>query len=255
MKKYFYINGFILVIIAALFIAFGRSFGVLFLSGVGILVGLAVNLHYLSFQKQSRIVKMLRNIVATGVLLFLLSFVIAEGMILSEVDSEPDRGEEIDYIVILGAGLRGSDISNMLRSRLEVAMEYASQNKSVPIIVSGGQGEGEDRTEAEAMGEYLVENGFDRERILFERKSTSTQENLAFTKELVRARGDYNPNLLIVTSNFHMKRAKMIARELGLANEGLASEVPPMVFVNYMAREYFAFVKDYMLMQKTDLAS
>ena len=90
-----------------------------------------------------------------------------------------------DAVIVLGAGLRGENLSLILRNRLDAAVEYYNENPEAVIVVSGGQGPDEDIPEAEAMERYLYEQGVPLNKIIKEDKSTSTEENFKFSKELL----------------------------------------------------------------------
>lgn len=109
-------------------------------------------------------------------------------------------------------------------------------------VVSGGQGEGEDITEAKAMADYLTAHGIDSVRIVQEDQSRSTRENLENSFAILRARG-YDPanGVGIVTSEYHLYRAKRMVRALGAEPVGIAAETTlPTMRVNYFIREAFA---------------
>ena len=109
-------------------------------------------------------------------------------------------------------------------------------------VVSGGQGEGEDITEAKAMADYLTAHGIDSARIVQEDQSRSTRENLENSFAILRARG-YDPanGVGIVTSEYHLYRAKRMVRALGAEPVGIAAETTlPTMRVNYFIREAFA---------------
>lgn len=109
-------------------------------------------------------------------------------------------------------------------------------------VVSGGQGEGEDITEAEAMADYLTAHGIDSARIVQEDQSRTTRENLENSFAILRARG-YDPAdaVGIVTSEYHLCRAKRMARALGAEPVGIAAETTlPSMRINYFIREAFA---------------
>ena len=90
-----------------------------------------------------------------------------------------------DAIIVLGAAVRGEEISGALQKRLDVAIEYYQKNPDVVIVVTGGQGPQEDITEALAMERYLLANGIPKEKIIKEEKATSTYENFKFSKVLL----------------------------------------------------------------------
>jgi uncharacterized SAM-binding protein YcdF (DUF218 family) len=119
------------------------------------------------------------------------------------------RPEKSDSIVILGCRVRGTRPSTFLETRLEEGLRLYREGYGKYIIVSGGQGPGEDISEAEAMRKYLLERGVDDADILVEDKSTTTMENLSYSKKKMDARG--LKNAIIVSNKYHLKRASMMA--------------------------------------------
>jgi uncharacterized SAM-binding protein YcdF (DUF218 family) len=233
-----------ILLIGLLVILFGRTFGVLFISAnlVFILIILFLLKRYRASMKKAFDYMARFLMIVYGV--FLLSFIAVEGFILYELEKSKDvNAEEIDVVIILGAGLKGEIPSKTLLSRLEAGKAFLLENKELPVVVSGGQGEGESIPEAEAMGLYLMEHGISEGRIIYEKTSTTTYENLRNSREILHGMGMKNPSVLIVTSDYHVVRAKMIADELGLDSHGLAGNSPFFVKVNYFIREYFAIVK------------
>ena len=121
------------------------------------------------------------------------------------------------------------------------------ENKDIPVVVSGGQGSAESISEAAAMGMYLKSAGIEDNRIFYESKSTTTYENLKYSKQLIGKLGLKEPTVLIVTNDYHIVRAKMIAKEVGLRNYGLGADSPFFVKINYFIREYFGIVKTWLV--------
>ena len=123
--------------------------------------------------------------------------------------------ENEDFVVVLGCGLNGETVTANLAYRLDEALKYSEKNQDVTAIVSGGQGKNEDISEAEAMEKYIVLQRGNSLRIIRESKSASTQENLQFSKEIMDGeKSEYS--VCIVTNNYHILRAKIIAKSLGL---------------------------------------
>ncbi|GGE73152.1 YdcF family protein [Priestia taiwanensis] len=152
--------------------------------------------------------------------------------------------KEADYLIVLGAGIRGDEPSLSLKYRLDTASEYMKESPTTKVIVSGGKGNSHAYSEAEVMEKYLVSNGISAERIIQEDKATNTQENISFSKELLP---DDATNIVLVSSNYHVARAKLLAERQGLAVETLASATPNSVIVQLHAREYVALVKSFFL--------
>ena len=94
---------------------------------------------------------------------------------------------------MLGAAVYGDRPSLTLVRRLEGSLDYLRRYPDSVAIVSGGMGKGENITEAEAMRDWLISNGISEDRVLMENRATSTQENLSFSFDIIRSRGD-NPN-------------------------------------------------------------
>ena len=125
----------------------------------------------------------IKTTIKTCFFIGLASFVIIEALILQSAISK--HRDKTDYLMILGAGLRGEVPSTALYQRLDASLEYIELNPNVKIVVSGGRGPGETITEAEAMKRFLIKHGVAKELIIKEEKSTSTLENMKFTTEIL----------------------------------------------------------------------
>lgn len=183
----------------------------------------------------------------TRIALIIILIVAALAIIALEVpiifDASTDDDAEATYVIVLGAGLNGSAPSLSLQERLIAAAEYLAQYPDSIAVVSGGQGAGEDISEAEAMRRWLENSGIAPDRIIMEDKSTSTKENLSFSLELILERedGEMPEKLAIVSSEYHLCRAKMIARDLGIEPRGVAAKTSlTFIRINYFFREAFA---------------
>lgn len=202
-------------------------------------------------------------------------FAAIEWLIISDMVKEPDNNCE--YIIVLGCQVRGTRITKSLRKRLDKTIEYMHEvqaddmtgksginnedsifnnennkaekegnkiTKNIKIIVSGGQGNGEDISEAQAMYDYLVQNGIPADIIIKEDKSTNTEENFRFSEKFIE---DKSAKIGIVTNNFHIYRAKKLAHAKGLDNiTGIPASSDNVLFINYMVRESIGIVKDYL---------
>ena len=157
-------------------------------------------------------------------------------------DVMPEKAPQ--FVVVLGAQVQGDQPSLTLKKRLDKALEFLQAHPDRTVIVSGGQGPDEAHTEASVMARYLIEHGADASRIIEEDKASNTRENLLFSAKLAEAAGLDTSRVLIVTSDFHMCRAKYIARTLSMEPYGQASDTWPWILkVNYTLREVFAFAK------------
>lgn len=146
---------------------------------------------------------------------------------------------QTDAVIVLGCQVRGEEPSSMLAYRLNAAIEVLDANPSAICVVSGGQGKGEDISEAEAMRRYLTEYGIAPERIRKEVKSVSTRENIAFSSEMLADEG-ITGNIVIVTNEFHQYRAGIYAKRCGLNVGHHSSRTPFHNLLNYWIREWAA---------------
>ena len=151
------------------------------------------------------------------------------------------RKKDFDYVIIHGSGLlQGDRVSKLLQDRLDKAVEVYRQDPTPPkLIPSGGQGADETVPEAEAMAKYLISRGIPEEDILPEARSTTTLENLRYSKEILESRGG-GRYIALVSSNYHVYRALRYCREVGLKCTGIGSHVAFYYWPSALIREYIA---------------
>ncbi|WP_142414042.1 YdcF family protein [Hathewaya massiliensis] len=186
----------------------------------------------------------LKNMILAIIICFLSLFLVLEGIIIYH--GEVKSNEPVDMVIVLGAGLKGRELSQSLYKRMITSLEYLKDNPKMNVIVSGGQGPGEDITEAEAMEEFLIKNGIDKGRIIKEDKSRNTFQNFKFSREKLDSMGqEHTKKVLIVTNNFHMFRSKILAKRNGFEGYGLPASLHPYLKPNFYVREFFAVVKSF----------
>ena len=138
--------------------------------------------------------------------------------------------ENLDYIIVLGAHVDGTRMTLALLERTRRA------------LLSGGMGDGERISEAEAMYRYLTEHGIDGGRLIREERSTNTKENLDYSLELI---GSTEPAIGVVTNNFHVFRGVMIGRKCGCREiYPVPSRYRSWRLLLYIPREILAIIKD-----------
>ena len=196
--------------------------------------------------KNKKYLNLILKIYNTILIIFIVSFIFIESILIININQfkEVKDIENLKYIIVLGAGLDGYKVGKTLQSRLDKAVEYYKLNPNAKIIVSGGQGKDEMISEAVAMKRYLIENGVNENKIIKEDKATTTLENLKFSKDILKNRKDEKTKVLIVTNEFHLTRSMIIANILGVENEGLASQTPMKIRINYLIREYPTMIID-----------
>ncbi len=188
------------------------------------------------------LIKWLRICASVLLVLIFGFFATVECLVISGMDDDGEPG--LDYIIVLGAQVKGTRPSMALRWRIDRAYEYLTENPDTFAVVSGGQGQGEDISEAECMKRELVSRGIPEERILMEDRSTSTMENIRFSLEVI---GRDGVRIGIVTNNFHVWRAVKIAHRAGADGAvGIAAPFRNALIFHYMAREFFSTVMNSM---------
>ena len=144
--------------------------------------------------------------------------------------------EKTEAVIILGCQVRGETPSQMLKRRIEAAIDVLNENPEAVCVMSGGKGNGEDISEAECMRRYLTDAGIDEARLFVEDKSTSTRENLAFSAEILENLS-ISENIMLVTNEFHQYRASIYASRAGLKTGAHSAKTPLRNLLNYGLRE------------------
>lgn len=144
-----------------------------------------------------------------------------------------------DYIIVLGArAIDDYTVSAILADRINAGLEiYNYYHSQVPIIMSGGSGQGPD--EPNAMSVYAFSKGLDNTAVLKDGQGVDTFTSLSRAKEIFGAK-----KVIIVTQSFHLPRCLFISRSLGIEAYGVSSDYRQYYASNYI-REYFARIKDF----------
>ena len=187
------------------------------------------------------------KIICILLILGIIAATVTGGFILSA--AHPGELPACDYIVVLGAGVRGTTPSLSLRERLGAAYDYLTAHPDTVAVLSGGQGPGEEITEAACMYRELTEMGINGSRLLLEENSSTTMENLTFSMDVLETETGSRPEKIgIVSSEYHMFRAKLFAKELGLEAVGIPARTSWITLrLNYYLREIVAVWKYFVL--------
>lgn len=168
----------------------------------------------------------------------LVLVIVLTTLMLRAMGNEPQGNETL---VILGCRVYGETPSLSLRERLEAAYEYLEEHPDVYCVVSGGQGDGENISEAECMYRYLTGRGIDGDRIFMEEASTTTRENLEYSLALIKEEG-LPQEIAIVTSEYHQYRAGLVAKELGLENTAVCGKTAKWLLPTFYIRELYGIL-------------
>ena len=150
-----------------------------------------------------------------------------------------------DYIIILGCKIKkDGSLTKLLKGRVDRAIEFSKMQKEktgkeILFVPSGGKGSDELISEAQAMKNYLIEQGIEEDKILIEDKSKNTFENIKFSNKLINDNLK-NAKIAFSTTNYHVFRAGTIARNQNINIEGIGAKTKSYFWVNAFIREFIA---------------
>lgn len=224
----------------------GKSLGHLLSLLLGLLIGageisfgIGLALEVQSFSHEYTLSKLIATFIGSSALYFsvlILAFVLY--MVFMQF---MPHFRSFDYLIIHGAGLiDGEKMSKLLSNRIDKAIKVFNRSKHKPIIIpSGGQGEDETVSEAEAMEKYLLEHGIPEEYILLEDKSINTMENLQNSMDIIYSR-EGRHRVALVTSNYHVYRCLLYAKKIKLKCTGIGAPVAWYYWPSAVIREFVA---------------
>ncbi len=173
-------------------------------------------------------------ILIAGIVAAVLIFAVTEVFILKNAAGDEDP--EADVLIVLGAGVDGTVPSVSLSDRLCAALDYLERYPDARCVVTGGQGFGEEITEARCMADWLCSHGVDPARVLLEEQATDTFENLRFSFALLGE--DFDGTAAVLTSDYHVMRARWIAGDMGFSVRCVGAPTSKVSLkVNYALRE------------------
>jgi len=145
---------------------------------------------------------------------------------------------KLDYVVVLGAGLIGDQVTPLLASRIDKGIAIYKKQPGCKLIMSGGQGPDEIIAEGQAMANYALEKGVPAEDILIENQSTNTEENLKFSFALMKS----GSRFALVTNYYHVFRALLLARKLKIKCIGYGARTKFYFSLNAFIREFVGYL-------------
>ena len=150
-----------------------------------------------------------------------------------------------DFIIILGSKInKDGTLPPLLKGRVDKAIDFGNKQyeiakKKIIYVPSGGKGNDEVMAEASAIKNYLVLKGIKENQILIEDKSTSTIENMRFSKDKID-KTKKDAKISFSTTNYHVFRSGVIANEQGIDCEGMGSKTKWYFYTNALIREFIA---------------
>ena len=180
----------------------------------------------------------LRGLLITGYSVLVLLFSFESVLLVDAINATPPTDATL---IILGCSVNGETPSQMLRLRIDAAEKFMKENPEATAVLSGGQGPGEDITEALCMYRELTARGISPDRLYMEEHSTSTRENIAFSKEII-LRENLNTKVAVVSNNFHLYRASLSVKAAGLEFYSVSAFTPYPLLGTYVMREYMGIL-------------
>ena len=188
--------------------------------------------------------RIMRISLCAGVLVLIYAlavnfFVIIFGRIFIR---QPEKiKEKYEYIIVPGCAIRNGRPSDMLRDRLDMAIELYTDGAAEKIIVSGAADE-QYYSEPAVMKRYLTQNGVPEEAVITDLYGFSTYETV------YRAKRVYNVgSAVFVTQKYHLYRTVFLAKRFGI--DALGVGAMPNTYVKqvfYSLREILARNKDFL---------
>lgn len=158
--------------------------------------------------------------------------------------AEKDETRRADAAIVLGASVYDNSPSPVFSERINHAVNLYKDGYVKSLIMTGGVGEGNIRSEADIAREYAEQKGVPPEAILKEESSKITAENLENAKAVME-QNDMK-TALVVSDPLHMKRAMLYAHDLGM--EAYSSPTPTTRYRSFstkfpfLMREEFYYV-------------
>ena len=174
---------------------------------------------------------------------FFAGYAVFAGFATDDMNETPP--DDCDCIIVLGAGVNGSEPSEALQNRIDAAYDYLISNPETFAVGSGGLDEDADISEGELIAESLIEMGIPAGRVAYEDRSTTTVENMKFALEKIP---DDAESVAVVSSGFHIFRAKLIlSNYTDMRVYGAAATGADILSPHYILREYIVFIIDILL--------
>ena len=150
-----------------------------------------------------------------------------------------------DFIIILGSRInKDGTLTPLLKARADKAIEfgnkqYETTKKRIVYVPSGGKGSDEVMAGAKAIKDYLLSKGIKEKQIVIEDKSTTTRENMRFSKDKID-KINKDAKISFATTNYHVFRSGVIANNQGILCEGMGSKTKWYFYTNALIREFIA---------------
>ena len=164
------------------------------------------------------------------------------------INYEPEKNQ--DFIIILGCGLfEDGTVTPLLKGRANKAIEFyrkqiAETGKAAIMIPSGGQGDDEVISEAQAVKNYLLTQGIPEEHIVIEDQSRDTHENMLFSKKIIDSIKQ-DARVIFATTKYHIFRSGLKARQVKMKATGIGARTKWYFWPNATVREFVGILTEH----------
>lgn len=216
---------------------------------IGVILGLGfallLVLYVIFFDKVNKLVAgICKKKILSSIIIFVLCACIGiGGVTFSNIIKYSQTSQTTtEYAILLGCKVNGSQPGVFLRARINTAYDYLNKNPNSKIILSGGQGNNEDISEAQCMYNTLIDKGISPDRMLLEDNSTSTEENFMYSKDLMKQKGIDLTEITVITNDFHEYRASKYAQRFGIKTYSYPCKTPWNGYMPFATREVIAVI-------------
>ncbi len=181
--------------------------------------------------------KFLKRIIIYGTLTIIAIAVLDMGYIILIAKWRPEI-KKADSIIVLGAAINTPALYN----RTLEGLHLYEQGKADVMILSGGKISAPDISEAEYMEKVIKKNATTEVPYVLEDKSHNTYENIFNSLAKIPKKD----SIIIVSDEFHLARAVLVAKRAGFDKVYWSSPKPDYYsepeLRHYYIREFFAML-------------
>jgi uncharacterized SAM-binding protein YcdF (DUF218 family) len=159
--------------------------------------------------------------------IFVAAFVVVAFLIFQY--SQESSPLSADAAIVLGAAPWGDEPSPVFRERINHAVTLYQQRRVRKIIMTGGP------LDAEVARAYALEQGGPARDVLWETTSRTTEQDLFYANAVAQQQG--LATFLVVSDPLHMKRAMLMANDLGL--NAYSSPTPTTMYQSWNTQGEF----------------
>lgn len=187
--------------------------------------------------------KKLAVLVSLLVVFLIILFAIITAVNIAQYGKLEEKAH-CDVAIVLGAATSGEEVSPVYRERINHGIWLYKNGYVDYLILTGGVGEGNEKSDAYVAKQYAIEKGIPNQAILIEERSTITEENLEYAKAIMDAHS--MDTAIVVSDPLHMKRAMLMADDYGIT--AYSSPTPTTMYrsaktqIPFLARELFFYV-------------